>query len=132
MSTGYFYVLFLWAIAVSDFRPLENYKNLGLPLFIITFTVNSHAGNHSYKYIYLFQILYSTKSVFFIKIHVKVLTKVFHIQIWFKYKTPLFFFPIRTMVYRKKLFIEVNSFVVDYVKIVELHIVHTWRHMQSE
>ena len=36
------------------------------------------------------------------------------------------------MVYRKKLFIEVNSFVVDYVKIVELHIVHTWRHMQSE
>ena len=23
-------------------------------------------------------------------------------------------------------------FTVDYVKIIELHIVHTWRHMQSE
>ena len=29
-STGYFYVLFLWAIAISDFRPLETYKNLGI------------------------------------------------------------------------------------------------------
>ena len=41
LSTGYFYALFLWAIAVSDFRPLEIYKNLGLPLSTITFTVNS-------------------------------------------------------------------------------------------
>ena len=36
--TGYFYVLFLWAIAVSDFRPLEIYKNLGLPLSTITYS----------------------------------------------------------------------------------------------
>ena len=43
VSTGYFYVLFLWPIVVSDFRPLETYKNLGLPLSTITFTVNSHA-----------------------------------------------------------------------------------------
>ena len=34
---------------------------------------------------------------------------------------------------QKKLFIEKNSyFSVDYVKINELHVVHTWRHMQSE
>ena len=31
-STGYFNVLFLWAVAVSDFRPLDIYKNLGFPL----------------------------------------------------------------------------------------------------
>ena len=43
VSTGYFYALFLWAIAFSDFRPLEIYKNVGLPLSFITFTVNSHA-----------------------------------------------------------------------------------------
>ena len=37
------------------------------------------------------------------------------------------------MVYRKKLFIEKKSFfAVDYVKITELNIVHTWRHMQFE
>ena len=72
---GYFYVLFLWAIAASDFHPLEIYKNLGFPLSTITFAVNSHGDNHFYKYIYLFQILYNMKSVFFMKIHVKVLTK---------------------------------------------------------
>ena len=64
VSTGYFYVLFLWAIAVSNFRPLEIYKNLGIPLSTIIFTVNSHADNHCYKYIYLIQILYIIKSVF--------------------------------------------------------------------
>ena len=65
--TGYFFVLFFWAITVSDFRPLKIYKNLGLPLCTFTFTVNSHADNHFYKYIYLFQILYSIKSVFLLK-----------------------------------------------------------------
>ena len=81
-------------------------------------------------FIYLFQILYSVKSVFFVKIRVKVLTKVFYIQIWFKCETLLLFFLIRTIVYKKKLFIERNSFfVVGYVKIIELHIVQTWRHM---
>ena len=34
------------------------------------------------------------------------------------------------MVYRKKL--QKSFFIVDYVKIIELHIVHTLRHMQSE
>ena len=64
VSTGYFHILFLEAIAVSDFCPLEIYKNISLPLSTITFTVNSYADNHFYKYIYLFQILYSMKSVF--------------------------------------------------------------------
>ena len=37
------------------------------------------------------------------------------------------------MVYIRKLFIEKNNFfAVDYVKMIELHIVHTWRHMQTE
>ena len=65
--TGYFYVLFLLAIAVSDFRLLVIYKNLGLPFSTITFTVDSRADNHFYKYIYLFQISYSMKSVFLLK-----------------------------------------------------------------
>ena len=61
ISTGYFHFLFLWAITVSDFHPFEIYKNLGLPLSTITFTINSHRDNHLYKYIYLFQIFYSMK-----------------------------------------------------------------------
>ena len=60
------------------------------------------------------------KSAFLIKIQVKV----FYIQIWFKCETPLLFFSNKTMVYRKK--------DLDYVKIIELHVVHTWLHMQSE
>ena len=62
-----------------------------------------------------------------------VLTKVFYIQLWFKFETSLLFFLTRTMVYRKNLFIEKNSFfAADNVKIIELHIVHTWHHMPSE
>ena len=67
VSTGYLYVSFFGAIDVSDFRPLEIYKNLGLPLSTFTFTVNSHGDNHFYKCIYLFQLLYSIKSVFLSK-----------------------------------------------------------------
>ena len=86
--------------------PLEIYKNVDIPLSTITFTANSHADNHFYKYIYLCQILYSMK--FLIKIHVKVLTKVFYIHIWFKYETPLLFFSNKDhglhkkILYRKK------------------------------
>ena len=47
VSTGYFHILFLWVIVVSNFIPLESYKNLDPPLFSITFTVNSH------KYLFL-------------------------------------------------------------------------------
>ena len=42
---------FLWIIAVLDFHPFEIYKNLVLPMSIITFTVDSHTDNHFYKYI---------------------------------------------------------------------------------
>ena len=65
VSTGYFYILFLWAIVVSDFLPFEILKHLVLALSSITFTANSQADNHFYKYIYLFQILYTIKSVFY-------------------------------------------------------------------
>ena len=51
VSTEYFYVLFLWTIAVTDFRHLKIYKNVGLPLSTFTFTVNSYAINHFHKYI---------------------------------------------------------------------------------
>ena len=63
VKTGCFYV-FLWTSVVSDFCLLEIYKNLGFLLSAITFTVNSHADIQFYKYVYLFQILYSLKSFF--------------------------------------------------------------------
>ena len=63
ISSFYFYKPF----AVPDFCLLEIYKKLGLPLSAITFTVNSHADNHFYKYIYLFQIWCNRKSVFILK-----------------------------------------------------------------
>ena len=75
VSTEYFYVLFLWTITVTYFCHLKIYKNVGLPLSTITFTVNSHANNHFYKYI-CFKY-YTVWNHFFIKIHVKV----FYIQI---------------------------------------------------
>ena len=116
--TGYLYVLFLWTIAVSDFHPLQIYKKLGVPLSTITFTVNSHADKHFYKYLFVSNIIQCEFS-FFIKIHVQVLTKVFYIQTWIKCETLLVFFLIRTIVYRKKLFIEKDFFfAVDYAKII--------------
>ena len=99
----FWHVIFLWAIVVSDFRPLEIYKNLCPPLPIITFTVESHEDNHSYKYIYLFQILYSMKSVFLLRYRCSIFNfKVFYIQTWFTYEAPLLFFQIKTMIYRRK------------------------------
>ena len=67
VRAGYFYVLFLWAIAVSDFCPLEIYKNLSLPLSCRTFTVNSHADNHFYKYIYFKYTIWN--QFFLLKVH---------------------------------------------------------------
>ena len=75
--TGYFFVLISWTIAVTDFCPLEIYENLGLPLSTVTFTVNSHADSYFYKYV-CFKC-YTVWNKFFIKIHIKVLTKVFYI-----------------------------------------------------
>ena len=57
ISMFYFYEPLLF----SDFFPLEIYKNLDPPLSSITFTVTQIYFN---KYIYLFWILYSMKSVF--------------------------------------------------------------------
>ena len=42
VSNGYFYVLFLWAIAAWNFFPLEIYQNLGPPVSSITITLSSH------------------------------------------------------------------------------------------
>ena len=62
VSARYFYILFLWAIFVSHFLPLEIHKHLFLPLSSMTFTANIQVDNHFYKYIYLFQISYSMES----------------------------------------------------------------------
>ena len=88
VSTGYFYVLFFWAI-VLDFLPLEIYKHLVLPLSSITFTANSQADNHFYKYIYWFQILHSMKSVFYLKCTLKCF--IFKFDLNAKYR-PYFFY----------------------------------------
>ena len=81
--TEYFHVLFLWAIAVSDFSPLEIYKNIGLRLSFITFTINSHADNHSYKYIYLLQIFnYTVRYQFLLKNMLSFFIFKFDLRIW--------------------------------------------------
>ena len=64
---GYFYSFLLWAIAVSNFRPLEIHKNLGLLLSAITFTINNHTDKQFNKHIYLFFQIYCMKSVFLLK-----------------------------------------------------------------
>ena len=87
-------VLFSWAIAISDFCPLEIYKNWWFPFSTKTFTVNSHADNYFYNYICF--------SIYFFLLKVKV----FYIQISFKCETPVLFFLIRTMVCKRKRFIE--------------------------
>ena len=132
VSIGFLYVWFLWTIAVSDFRHLEIYKNLGLLLPNITFTVNSHAYNHFYKSIYLFQILYRVKSVFLLKYTLRLWPRFFIFKFDLNVKHRIFFYWEPSSTEKNSLYIEKNSFVVDYVRIIEVHIVHTWRHMQSE
>ena len=104
VTNGYLYFLFLWTIAVSNFRPLEICKKIGFPLSIITFTVNNHAENHFHKHTYLIQMLYSMKSVFLWKCTLRFLPRFFNIQIWFKWETPLLIFLIRTWSTEKKLY----------------------------
>ena len=104
VSTGYFYILFLWAIVVSDFLPLEIHS---ITLCSITFTANSQQITISINIFICFKY-YTVWN----RIHVKVFSE---------------------NVLQKKLFIEKNRFLSgDYVKINELHVVHTWHHMQSE
>ena len=60
--TGCFYILFLWAIVVSDSPALEIHKHLALPLSRIIFTANRQVDDHFHKYIHLFllfQVLYN-------------------------------------------------------------------------
>ena len=61
-----FSVLLLGATAVFKFSSLEIF------LSSITLTVNSHADNNFYKYIHLFQILYSMRPVSLLKVPAKV------------------------------------------------------------
>ena len=122
VSTGYFYILFLWAIDGLDFLPLEIHKHLVLVSLLqptskhITISINILI---CFKY-------YTVWNQFFIKIHVKV----FYIQVWFKCEIPPLFFSNKRHGLQKKTIY--RFFSVDYVKINELHVVHTWRHMQSE
>ena len=69
-SSGYFCVLWLWAIAAMDFHSLEIYKKLGLYLSTIIIAGNNHADHHFYKYI-CFKY-YTVWNQFSINIHVKV------------------------------------------------------------
>ena len=126
LLTEYFYVLFLWAIIVSNFFPLGIHKHLVLILSSITFTANSQADNHFSKYI-CFKY-YTVRNQFFVKIHVKVF--IFKFDLSVKYHP---YASNKRHGLQKMLIIEKNRFFsVDYVKINELHVVHTWRHMQSE
>ena len=58
--------------------------------------------------------------------------KVFYIQVWFKCETLLLFFLIEAMATEKTLYRRKQVLSANYVKINELYVVHTWRHMQSE
>ena len=90
---------------------LEIYKNLGLSLSTITFTVNNHANYHFYKH--LFQIFielpwnitqYET-TFFLIKIQDKVFIFKFHLNV----KHSFYFFLI-TMVYTKSVYRKIVFF----------------------
>ena len=116
VTTGYFYVLFLWTIAVSDFCLLEIYKNLGFLLSIITLTYHSHADNHFYN---LFLNIMQFEIRFFIKIHVRFWPRLFICKFDLNVKHRSYF-----LYYEWWFF-----FAVDYVKNIELHIAHTWHHM---
>ena len=56
--TGYLYIFVFMSHCCFRYFSLGN---LVLPLSSITFTANSQADDRFYKYIYLFQILYSMK-----------------------------------------------------------------------
>ena len=56
---------------------------------------------------------------------------VYYIQIWFKCETPPWISLIKTMVYIKNSSKKQMVFL-DHVTIIELRVVHTWHHMQSE
>ena len=118
LSTGYFCVLFLWAIAVSGFRPLEIYKNL----CNVTFVVNRHADTTALNIFICFQILYSMKSVFLSKYTLRFFIFKFDLNV--KHRL---YFSNKSHDLQKKTFHRKK-----YEKNTELNVVHKWRHMQSE
>ena len=98
-GTGYFYVLFLWPIVVSDFCLLEICKDLGHPCQLsllhstamqITISVNIFVSNIQYEISFLLKY---TLRFFIYKFEIKC-------------EAPHLFFQIKTMTYRKKHFIE--------------------------
>ena len=103
VSTRYFYILFLWAIVVSDFLPLEIHKHLVLPLSSITFTANGQADNHFYDYIYLVLL--------------------------FQYYTAMVYRKNWKWSTRWNIFTEKIFFSVDHLKINELHVAHMTSHV---
>ena len=107
ISTFYFYAPLLFQIFVPCLLSLlqSTTTQIAIPVNIFI----------CFKY-------YSTKSVFLVKHTLRLGFSIFKFDLNVKH---LLFFLIRTMVYKKKLFIEKNSFTVDYVKIIELHTVHT-------
>ena len=114
IHSGYFYILFLWAIVVSDFPPLEIHKYLDLPCLVsllqrtakqITISINIIICFCCFKY-------YT----------VMVYKKNWKWSVWYISNG-----------LQKKLFVEKKRFFsVDYVKINEINVVKTWRHIQSE
>ena len=127
-STGYFYVLLL----CFRFLSLGNLQKLRLSLRLsvsqstatqITTSTNRFTCS---KY-------YPVWNQFLIKINVKVLIKDFYIQIWFKFVFTFTFIFTKKQWSTEKRTLEKNSFfAVEYVKTIELYIVHIWRRMQSE
>ena len=94
----------------------------------ITFTVNTHADNDFYRDIYLFEILYSMKPVFLLKCTLRFFTLKFDLNVKHRYFSnknhdlqKKFYRNLSIEIYRKK-----------WGKIIELHVVHKWRHMQSK
>ena len=131
ISTFYFYEQLLFQI----FNFWKFYKNLAFPLSTIfftiyfhTFTVNSHVDKHSINIFICFK--YDTVwNLSFIKIYIKVLLKIFS-KFDLNLKCCSYFCNKNHGLQKKSL--EKNAFfTADYVKI-ELHVVHTCRHMQSE
>ena len=80
-----FFILYFWAIAFINFRPLEIYKNLGLPLSTVTLLLPT-ATQITISICIFVSVVIQREITFFIKIYAKVF------QIWFQCKTQLLFF----------------------------------------
>ena len=107
--TGYLY----WILILDIFLPFEIHRRLVLPLSSISFTANSQADNHFYKYIYFF-------------------LNIIQYEIRYTLKFFIFKFNLNVKMFYRKKYRKNKFFFVDYVKTNELHVVHTPCHMQSE